>query len=260
MVVELIKRAKNAVTLAIGDGANDVSMIKGKLLAQRLMWLILIRNENNFSMHILSAAHIGVGISGQEGMQAVLASDYSIAQFKYLERLLLVHGRWSYFRMCKFLRYFFYKNFAFTLCHFWYAFFCGFSAQVIGSTTFPMYPKFKKIFPFRFQTVFDPMYISVYNLFYTALPVLALGIFESDVSDKMSIEYPKLYTPGLTNALFNTTEFIKSVLHGVFSALVLFLIPYGKFGVNSPSNFGWDYSDYVTMLKKSPQNHQLVKI
>lgn len=72
------------------------------------------------------------------------------------------------------------------------------------------------------------MYISVYNLFYTALPVLALGIFECDVSDKLSIEYPKLYTPGLTNALFNTTEFIKSVLHGIFSALVLFLIPYGK--------------------------------
>lgn len=72
------------------------------------------------------------------------------------------------------------------------------------------------------------MYISVYNLFYTSLPVLALGIFEQDVSDKHSIEYPKLYTPGLNNALFNTTEFIRSVLHGVFSSLVLFLIPYGE--------------------------------
>ena len=104
---------------------------------------------------MIKTAHIGVGISGQEGMQviivimqllvvyvrsklitlitvqqAVLASDYSIAQFRYLERLLLVHGRWSYLRMAKFLRYFFYKNFAFTLCHFWFAFFCGFSAQV----------------------------------------------------------------------------------------------------------------------------------
>ncbi|XP_059621420.1 phospholipid-transporting ATPase ID isoform X2 [Phlebotomus argentipes] len=190
MVIELIKRAKNAVTLAIGDGANDVSMIK--------------------------AAHIGVGISGQEGMQAVLASDYSIAQFRYLERLLLVHGRWSYYRMCKFLRYFFYKNFAFTLCHFWFAFFCGFSAQ----------------------TVFDPMFISVYNLFYTSLPVLALGVFEQDVSDKNSLEYPKLYTPGIMNSLFNTTEFIRSVLHGIFSSLVLFLIPYGTYkdGV-SPDGF-----------------------
>ncbi len=77
-----------------------------------------------------SAAHIGVGISGQEGMQAVLASDYSFAQFRYLQRLLLVHGRWSYHRMCNFLCYFFYKNFAFTLVHFWYGFLCGFSAQV----------------------------------------------------------------------------------------------------------------------------------
>lgn len=104
LVVDLIKRSKHAVTLAIGDGANDVSMIK--------------------------TAHIGVGISGKEGMQAVLASDYSIAQFRYLERLLLVHGRWSYYRISKFLKYFFYKNFAFTLCHYWFAFFCGFSAQV----------------------------------------------------------------------------------------------------------------------------------
>uniref|UniRef100_A0A3P9IXP8 Phospholipid-transporting ATPase n=1 Tax=Oryzias latipes TaxID=8090 RepID=A0A3P9IXP8_ORYLA len=103
-VVELVKKYKRAVTLAIGDGANDVSMIK--------------------------AAHIGVGISGQEGMQAVLSSDYSFAQFRFLQRLLLVHGRWSYLRMCKFLRYFFYKNFTFTFVHFWFAFFCGFSAQL----------------------------------------------------------------------------------------------------------------------------------
>ncbi len=75
-------------------------------------------------------AHIGVGISGQEGRQAVLASDFSFGQFCYLERLLLIHGRLSYLRVSKFLRYFFYKNFAFTFSHFWFAFFCGYSAQV----------------------------------------------------------------------------------------------------------------------------------
>ncbi|KAL9879573.1 ATPase phospholipid transporting 8B isoform 10-T11 [Glossina fuscipes fuscipes] len=198
LVVELIKRAKNAVTLAIGDGANDVSMIK--------------------------AAHIGVGISGQEGLQAVLASDYSIAQFRYLERLLLVHGRWSYYRMCKFLRYFFYKNFAFTLCHCWYSVFCGFSAQ----------------------TVFDPMFISVYNLFYTSLPVLALGVFEQDVSDKHSLEFPKLYTPGLKNQLFNIKEFVYSVLHGAFSSLILFLIPYGTYHKGVSPN-GLILSDHMTL-------------
>ncbi|XP_049330571.1 probable phospholipid-transporting ATPase IM isoform X4 [Astyanax mexicanus] len=113
-VVELVKRHKRAVTLAIGDGANDVSMIK--------------------------TAHIGVGISGQEGMQAVLASDYSFAQFRYLQRLLLVHGRWSYHRMCNFLCYFFYKNFAFTLVHFWYGFLCGFSAQDVNEQYSLRYP------------------------------------------------------------------------------------------------------------------------
>ncbi|KAI4874383.1 hypothetical protein NFI96_013691 [Prochilodus magdalenae] len=129
-VVELVKKYKRAVTLAIGDGANDVSMIK--------------------------AAHIGVGISGQEGMQAVLSSDFSFAQFRFLQRLLLVHGRWSYLRMCKFLRYFFYKNFTFTFVHFWYAFFCGFSAQ----------------------TVYDEGFIALYNLVYTSLPVLGMALFD----------------------------------------------------------------------------------
>ncbi|CAB1334602.1 unnamed protein product [Coregonus sp. 'balchen'] len=115
LVVELIKKHKKAVTLAIGDGANDVSMIK--------------------------TAHIGVGISGQEGIQAVLASDYSFSQFRFLQRLLLVHGRWSYLRMCRFLCYFFYKNFAFTMVHFWFGFFCGFSAQDVPEQRSLEYPK-----------------------------------------------------------------------------------------------------------------------
>lgn len=198
MVVELIKKNKDAVTLAIGDGANDVSMIK--------------------------TAHIGVGISGQEGLQAVLASDYSIGQFRFLERLLLVHGRWSYYRMSKFLRYFFYKNFAFTLCHIWFAFFCGFSAQ----------------------TVFDPMYISVYNLFYTSLPVLAVGIFDQDVNDKNSLMYPKLYAPGLQNLLFNKKEFCWSALHGFFASCVLFLVPYGTYK-DGVSPKGYVLSDHMLL-------------
>ncbi|XP_017889668.1 phospholipid-transporting ATPase ID isoform X6 [Ceratina calcarata] len=198
MVVELIKKNKNAVTLAIGDGANDVSMIK--------------------------TAHIGVGISGQEGLQAVLASDYSIGQFRFLERLLLVHGRWSYYRMSKFLRYFFYKNFAFTLCHIWFAFFCGFSAQ----------------------TVFDPMYISVYNLFYTSLPVMAVGIFDQDVDDKYSLMYPKLYAPGLQNLLFNKKEFCWSAIHGFFASCVLFLVPYGTYK-DGVSPKGYVLSDHMLL-------------
>ncbi len=72
LVVKLVKDGVDTMTLAIGDGANDVSMIQ--------------------------AADVGVGISGEEGLQAVNASDYSIAQFRFLKRLLLVHGHWSYAR------------------------------------------------------------------------------------------------------------------------------------------------------------------
>lgn len=77
-----------------------------------------------------AAADIGVGISGLEGLQAVQCSDYALAQFSFLQRLLLVHGRWNYLRICKFLRCFFYKTFAGLLTQVWFAFHSGFTAQV----------------------------------------------------------------------------------------------------------------------------------
>ncbi|XP_036450045.1 phospholipid-transporting ATPase ID [Colossoma macropomum] len=197
MVVELVKRHKKAVTLAIGDGANDVSMIK--------------------------TAHIGVGISGQEGIQAVLASDYSFSQFRFLQRLLLVHGRWSYLRMCRFLCYFFYKNFAFTMVHFWFGFFCGFSAQ----------------------TVYDQYFITLYNIVYTSLPVLAMGIFDQDVPEQRSLEYPKLYEPGQLNLLFNKREFFICIAQGIYTSVVLFFIPYGVLSQATQSN-GVPLADYQT--------------
>uniref|UniRef100_A0A8C6FQI2 Phospholipid-transporting ATPase n=1 Tax=Moschus moschiferus TaxID=68415 RepID=A0A8C6FQI2_MOSMO len=194
-VVELVKKYKKAVTLAIGDGANDVSMIK--------------------------VAHIGVGISGQEGMQAMLNSDYAFSQFRYLQRLLLVHGRWSYNRMCKFLSYFFYKNFAFTLVHVWYAFYSGFSAQ----------------------TVYDTWFITFYNLVYTSLPVLGLSLFDQDVNETWSLRFPELYEPGQHNLYFNKKEFVKCLLHGIYSSFVLFFIPMGTV-YNSVRKDGKEISDY----------------
>uniref|UniRef100_A0A671T9H0 Phospholipid-transporting ATPase n=1 Tax=Sinocyclocheilus anshuiensis TaxID=1608454 RepID=A0A671T9H0_9TELE len=194
-VVELVKKHKKAVTLAIGDGANDVSMVK--------------------------TAHIGVGISGQEGMQAVLSSDFSFAQFRYLQRLLLVHGRWSYLRMCKFLRYFFYKNFTFTFVHFWYGFFCGFSAQ----------------------TVYDEWFITLYNLVYAALPVIGLSLFDQDVNDRWSFQYPQLYAPGQLNQYFSKMAFARILLHSCYSSLVLFFIPWAAM-CDTVRDDGKDIADY----------------
>lgn len=83
-IVRLVRKSVKAITLAIGDGANDVGMIQ--------------------------AAHVGVGISGQEGLQAARSADYAIGQFRFLQKLLLCHGNWSYRRISLLILYFFYKN------------------------------------------------------------------------------------------------------------------------------------------------------
>lgn len=73
-VVAIVNKVKpGCIRLSIGDGANDVPMIM--------------------------EANIGVGIRGKEGTQAVRSSDYAISQFKYLEKLLLFHGRLGYRRV-----------------------------------------------------------------------------------------------------------------------------------------------------------------
>ncbi|KAI3733581.1 hypothetical protein L6452_13025 [Arctium lappa] len=154
-VTRLVRKGANKITLSIGDGANDVGMIQ--------------------------AAHVGVGISGLEGMQAVMASDFAIAQFRFLTDLLLVHGRWSYLRLCKVVSYFFYKNLTFTLTQFWYTFHTGYSGQ-------------------RF---YDDWFQSLYNVIFTALPVIIVGLLDKDVSASLSKKYPQLYKEGIDNAYFN---------------------------------------------------------
>ena len=105
-VVLMMKRFNpKAVTLAIGDGGNDVPMIM--------------------------EAHIGVGIYGEEGLRAVQSSDYAIGEFQFLRSLLLFHGRTNYIRNAECVMYFFYKNFCFTLLQFLYGFYCNFTGQTI---------------------------------------------------------------------------------------------------------------------------------
>ena len=105
-VVKMMKHYEpSAITLAIGDGGNDVSMIM--------------------------EAHIGVGIYGEEGMRAVQSSDYAIGEFQCLGPLLFFHGRTNYIRNSECIQYFFYKNFVFTVVQFLFGFYCNFTGQTI---------------------------------------------------------------------------------------------------------------------------------
>ncbi|KAL1915917.1 uncharacterized protein VTP21DRAFT_6305 [Calcarisporiella thermophila] len=181
LVVKLVKKYVKAVLLAIGDGANDVSMIQ--------------------------AAHVGIGISGVEGLQAARSADFSIAQFRYLKKLLLVHGAWSYHRMSKMIFFYFYKNVALYLTQFWYAIFNGFSGQ----------------------TLYESWTLASFNVFFTILPPFVIGLFEQFVSAKMLDKYHQMYTLGLTNEFFNQKRFWGWLANALFHSLILFFCGYLSF-------------------------------
>ncbi|KAF5445365.1 hypothetical protein F2P56_034416 [Juglans regia] len=174
LVTRLVKITTGNTTLAIGDGANDVGM--------------------------LQEADIGVGISGVEGMQAVMSSDIAIAQFRYLERLLLVHGHWCYRRISSMICYFFYKNIAFGFTLFFFEAYASFSGQ-------PTY---------------NDWYLSLYNVFFTSLPVIALGVFDQDVSARLCVKFPLLYQEGVQNILFSWLRILGWAFNGVLGATVIF--------------------------------------
>ncbi|KAG7559026.1 P-type ATPase subfamily IV [Arabidopsis thaliana x Arabidopsis arenosa] len=176
LVTRLVKNGTGRTTLAIGDGANDVGM--------------------------LQEADIGVGISGAEGMQAVMASDFAIAQFRFLERLLLVHGHWCYRRIALMICYFFYKNLTFGFTLFWYEAYASFSGK-------PAY---------------NDWYMSCYNVFFTSLPVIALGVFDQDVSARLCLKYPLLYQEGVQNVLFSWERILGWMLNGIISSMIIFFL------------------------------------
>ncbi|XP_022714556.1 probable phospholipid-transporting ATPase 4 [Durio zibethinus] len=175
LITRLVKEYTGKTTLAIGDGANDVGMIQ--------------------------EADIGVGISGMEGMQAVMASDFSLPQFRFLERLLIVHGHWCYQRISKMVLYFVYKNVAFGLTLFYFELYTSFSGEVL----------------------YDDWYMTMFNVLLTSLPVIALGVLEQDVSSDVCLQFPALYQQGPRNVHFKWSRIIGWILNGVVSSLVIFL-------------------------------------
>lgn len=134
-LVKLVRGFKKTV-LAIGDGANDAQMI--------------------------SVANVGVGLYGEEGMQAVQASDFGISNFKYLWKLIFLYGHWNYTRLAKFILFSFFKNFLFTIPQFIFGFFNFFSGS-------PLY---------------DGNWSSGFNLIFTSLPISCVGLFDKTVSYK----------------------------------------------------------------------------
>ncbi|XP_020558181.1 probable phospholipid-transporting ATPase IF isoform X2 [Oryzias latipes] len=178
-VVRLLKTSpEKPITLAIGDGANDVSMIQ--------------------------EAHVGIGIMGKEGRQAVRNSDYAIARFKFLAKLLLVHGHFYYIRIATLVQYFFYKNVCFITPQFLYQFFCLFSQQ----------------------TLYDSVYLTLYNICFTSLPILVYSLFEQLVHPHVLQSKPCLYRDIRKNSLLSFRTFLYWTVLGFCHAFIFFFGSY----------------------------------
>lgn len=117
------------------------------------------------------AAHVGVGIAGVEGGQAVQNADFALSQFRFLQRLLLVHGRWSYRRISLFLRYFLFKTCGFALVHIWFGIFNGCSAQVRRGWN-SMKTSLSEEKSCIYSTVYFSLTVSVWDLVHRSLHCL----------------------------------------------------------------------------------------
>ncbi|CAK7208943.1 phospholipid transporting ATPase [Sporothrix bragantina] len=177
-VCALVKNGLDVMTLSIGDGANDVAMIQ--------------------------EADVGVGIAGLEGRQAAMSSDYALGQFRFLKRLVLVHGRWSYRRMGESIANFFYKNIIWVFAIFWFQIFCNYDMTYI----------------------FDYTYILMFNLFFTSVPVILMGVLDQDVPDTVSLAVPQLYRRGIERLEWTQKKFWFYMGDALYQSVLCFFIPY----------------------------------
>ena len=178
----LRKKLPQAVTLAIGDGANDVAMIL--------------------------EAHVGIGITGNEGLQAARVSDYSIAQFRFLLKLLLVHGRWNYIRTCKYV-----------LGTFW--------KEMLLYLTQALYQRWNG---YTGTSLYEPWSLTTFQPLFTCLPVVFMGIYEKDLSASTLLAVPELYTKGQRNGGFNIKIYLWWIFMSASDAIVILFIMLGLYG------------------------------
>ncbi|KAI3651156.1 hypothetical protein MP228_004637 [Amoeboaphelidium protococcarum] len=173
LVVKLVRDNMKKITLAVGDGANDVSMIQ--------------------------SAHVGVGIVGMEGAQAVRASDFAIPQFQCLKRLITVHGRYNHYRLSQIIYFSLFKNLGFITVCFWFGIYSGWSGLQIYQETF----------------------LSLYNVIFTSLPPIAMATFEKDIGERILNEYPQLYATYRQRPFMSTRRVVEYLILPFWHSVVV---------------------------------------
>ncbi|KAI0123941.1 phospholipid-translocating P-type ATPase [Xylariales sp. AK1849] len=168
----------SSITLAIGDGSNDIAMIQ--------------------------ASHVGIGISGREGLQAARISDFSIAKFRFLQRLLFVHGRWNYTRTGKYVLATFWKEMLFYIAQAQYQHWNGYTGT----------------------SLFESTSLAVFNTLFTSLAVILPGIFEKDLQASTLLAVPELYAYGQRNGAFSYRKYIAWTLMAIVESVIIYKVIY----------------------------------
>jgi phospholipid-translocating ATPase len=182
LVKKVRTKINKSITLAIGDGANDIAMIQ--------------------------EAHVGIGISGKEGLQAARISDFSIAQFRFLQRLLFVHGRWNYIRTAKYILSTFWKELVFYLLQALYQKWTGYTGT----------------------SLFESTSLTVFNTLFTSLAVVLPGVFEQDLNASTLLAVPELYTHGQRNESFNIKKYLGWMFMASAESIIIWFTMFGLFG------------------------------
>lgn len=148
---------------------------------------------------MITAAHIGIGISGLEGQQAARAADYSIGQFKMLKNLLFVHGREAYRRNTYLIMYMFYKNIILVIPVWVFGWF-----SLFGGTS-----------------IYNNIFYNFYNLALTAIPIIWFAVFDWEHDKETFLVTPSYYPIGLHNVFFNAAAFWRWFLYGVWQGILM---------------------------------------
>ena len=229
------------MTLAIGDGANDVAMIQ--------------------------EAHIGVGIAGLEGAQASMSADYAIGQFRFLTKLLLVHGRWCYFRVAEMVTGICHKRRhgkAKPCVHFQSmqisstktlsgsspCFGTSSSATSTEATSLTTHSSFckRENMLYLSQTSKISFLSNSYNLAFTSVPVIVMGALDQDINAQVSLAFPQLYKRGITGLEYSRAVFWAYMADGLYQSAVVFFLPYIVYqNGTSATGQGYDMSAQVEL-------------
>ncbi|PFH32645.1 hypothetical protein BESB_012570 [Besnoitia besnoiti] len=179
-MVRLVKKrlTPQPITLAIGDGGNDVAM--------------------------LQEAHVGVAIRGHDSAAAIAAAyaDYSFSEFRFLQRLLFVHGRLSLMRISTVILWSFFKS----LC--------------IGLPAFLFQPQAF----WSAVEVYDPFLLMLVDFLWTTLPGIVHGYTDQDLPTHLLPCVPVLYTPGRRRLYFNGFRFILWTVEGIVYSFIIFYL------------------------------------